>query len=216
MLDQQGMGHDPRTPTVRQVREVCTQREPTERVIIVIVAERRERKRETREERKRETREEKGRERTRERERRDPPPPFLPPSLLPVCRFKTLPCVGSKRFRVWVQNARMFKTCARFEPTHGSVLNLHTRDFQRATHHHTTTAHHTAHTPRAPRTPHARHTTQDTTHDTTHTKHKHHIARTHHHHNTHQPPHTLHSPLSNAWTRTRRSSDHDPALDKNL
>ena len=39
MFGQQGMGHDPRTPTLRQVREVCTQREPTERVIIVIVAE---------------------------------------------------------------------------------------------------------------------------------------------------------------------------------
>ena len=69
MLDQQGMGHDPRTPTVRQVREVCTQREPTERVIIVIVAEREERKKEIREERKRE----KGREKEREET------PFPPP-----------------------------------------------------------------------------------------------------------------------------------------
>ena len=43
-----------------------------------------------------------------------------------VCTFQTSPCVHSKRFRVYVQNARMFYTCARFARTHGSVLNLHT------------------------------------------------------------------------------------------
>ena len=51
-----------------------------------------------------------------------------------VCRFKTSPCVGSKRLRVYRQNARMLNTCARFcrytqrrfEPTHGDVWNLHT------------------------------------------------------------------------------------------
>ena len=43
-----------------------------------------------------------------------------------VCRFKTSPCVGSKRFRVCRQNARMCSTCARFAGTHGSVLNRHT------------------------------------------------------------------------------------------
>ena len=44
------------------------------------------------------------------------------------------PCVGSKRFRVYWQNARMLNTCARFADTHGSVFersqggvwNLHT------------------------------------------------------------------------------------------
>ena len=37
---------------------------------------------------------------------------------LPVCRFKTPPCVHSKRPRVYRQQ--------RFERTHGDVLNLHT------------------------------------------------------------------------------------------
>ena len=36
------------------------------------------------------------------------------------------PCVGSKRFRVCRQSARMLNTCGRFAGTHGSVLNLHT------------------------------------------------------------------------------------------
>ena len=52
----------------------------------------------------------------------------------PVCRFKTSPCAGSRRLRVYRQNARMCSTCARFagthaglfETTHGDVLNLHT------------------------------------------------------------------------------------------
>ena len=43
-----------------------------------------------------------------------------------VCSLKTSPCVGSKRIRVYRQNARMCSTCARFASTHGSVLNLHT------------------------------------------------------------------------------------------
>ena len=47
----------------------------------------------------------------------------------PVCRFKTSPCVGSKRIRVCRQNARMLNTCARFAGTHGGVLNLHTEGF---------------------------------------------------------------------------------------
>ena len=48
---------------------------------------------------------------------------------LPVCRFKTSPCVRSKRLRVYWQNARMCSTHARFAGTHGSVLNLHTETF---------------------------------------------------------------------------------------
>ena len=43
----------------------------------------------------------------------------------PVCRFKTPPCVRSKRLRVYWHNARMLNTSARFASTHGSVLNLH-------------------------------------------------------------------------------------------
>ena len=47
------------------------------------------------------------------------------------------PCVGSKRFRVYVQkrlhvnrqNARMLNTCARGAGTHGGVLDVHTETF---------------------------------------------------------------------------------------
>ena len=38
-----------------------------------------------------------------------------------VCRFKTS--------RVYRQNARMLKTCARFAGTHGGVLKVHTETF---------------------------------------------------------------------------------------
>ena len=47
----------------------------------------------------------------------------------PVCRFQTSPCVGSKRFRVYRQDARMLNTQytrKRLEPAHGDVWNLHT------------------------------------------------------------------------------------------
>ena len=47
----------------------------------------------------------------------------------PVCRFKMSPCVGSKRIRVYRQNARTCATCARFASTHRSVLNVHTETF---------------------------------------------------------------------------------------
>ena len=60
MLDQQGMGHGPRTLTLWQVGAVCTEREPTGRVLIVIVAEKEER----------EDKREESREREREKERR--------------------------------------------------------------------------------------------------------------------------------------------------
>ena len=46
-----------------------------------------------------------------------------------VCKFKTSPCVGSKRIRVYRQNARMCSTYARFASTHGGVLNRHTETF---------------------------------------------------------------------------------------
>ena len=84
--------------TLWQVRAVCTQREPTGRVIIVIVAENEEKedKREESRERERrkrttEERKKKGRERRRGRERGPP-------------------CVGSKRLRVYWQNARQTRT----------------------------------------------------------------------------------------------------------
>ena len=70
--------------------------EPTERVIIVIVTSRGEKK----EKRKRKrTTEEREREKKEERKREKRTSPFL----RPVCRFKTSPCVGSKRFRVYGQ-----------------------------------------------------------------------------------------------------------------
>ena len=47
----------------------------------------------------------------------------------PVCKFQTPPCVRSKRFRVYRQNARMMNTCRCFARTHGSVLNVHTEAF---------------------------------------------------------------------------------------
>ena len=117
--------------------ELCAHREPTGRVIIVIVAEREEKREEKEKEKKKEKEKEKekendGREkerRKREREKGREREENLPPSLLPVCRFKTSPCVGSKRFRVYRQNARMCSTCARVARTHGSVLNQHTDAF---------------------------------------------------------------------------------------
>ena len=72
MFARQGRSQSIRTPTLSQVRAVCTQREPTGRVINVIVTEREEQREEKREEKE---------ERTRgERERS--------------------PCVGSKRLHV--------------------------------------------------------------------------------------------------------------------
>ena len=73
MFAKQGIDRSTRTPTLSQVRAVCTQREPTERVIIVIVGEKkREDKREESREREgeKERRKNDGRERegTRERE----------------------------------------------------------------------------------------------------------------------------------------------------
>ena len=46
-----------------------------------------------------------------------------------VCRFKTPPCVRSRRLRVYRENARMCWTCGRFPGTHGGVLNAHTEAF---------------------------------------------------------------------------------------
>ena len=107
--------------------------------------ERERRKRTTEERKKKERRErEKGRERRDEREIRDPLP-----SLLLVCRFKTLPCVPAKRAHVFNMRALCQYTRRRFERTHGGILNLHTGVFRvpsRATHTTHTTTHHTPHT----------------------------------------------------------------------
>ena len=47
-----------------------------------------------------------------------------------MCRFKTSPCAGSKRFRVYQQHADMFYTCGHVAGTHKSVWNRHTETFR--------------------------------------------------------------------------------------
>ena len=98
------------------------QRKPTERVIIIIVTEKREERREKREERREKREERRGERREKREERRE--------------GGKAPPCVDSKRLRVCVQdasvcreNACMFNTCGRFPGTHGGVLNAYTEAF---------------------------------------------------------------------------------------
>ena len=108
----------------------------------------------------------------------------LPPSRYhaPVRRSKTLPCVHSKRPRVYGHHVHMFETCGLTLPVHmgtllnahGAVLNLHTGGFQRVT-----PQHHTTHI-----APH--HTTPN--HDTTRHDHK----TTHHKQHTTPHSHTTH------------------------
>ena len=96
--------------------------------------------------------------------------------LLPVCPFKTSPCVRSKRPRVYRHHAHILKlmcawcrhTRGRFECTHGGVFEsthgFFSKFFQRAaTHTHTHTQ--TPHTPTTPRP--QRHTPHNTTHNIT-------------------------------------------------
>ena len=111
VLAKRGRGHSPRTLTFRQVRALCTKRADWTSDHCHCYWERREGRGEHRK-RTKEKRKKKGRERERERER------------LPVCRFKTSPCAGSKGLRVYRQNARMCSTCERFASTHRGVLNL--------------------------------------------------------------------------------------------
>ena len=128
-----------------------------------------------------ERRQEREERREREKRKRTPPPhsPSHPTlSLLPVCRLKTSPCEGSKRFSVHWQNARMLNTCGRFAGTHGCVLNLHTETFltytrgvgfrvpSRATQNTHHTAHHTPriHTHKTPHTTHCAPTPASTPH----------------------------------------------------
>ena len=104
MFGQQGMGQSTRTPTLSPVRAMCTQRETTGRVIIVIVAEREDKREESseREREKYEGREGKRKERTREREKekRERGLPLLFQNVS-MCRFKTPPCVPAKRAHVF-------------------------------------------------------------------------------------------------------------------
>ena len=147
------------TLAFRQVRAVCTQRDPIGRATIVIVAEREERRQEREERRERERRKrdrEKG-----SRERREPsPPPFPPPHVwvenVSVCTFKTLPSVLAKRPHVFNIRAFCQHTRKRFERTHGDVFQLTHGGFSACQ-----------------ATPNS-----DTTHTTT-PKHKTHIHRTH-------------------------------------
>ena len=98
----------------------------------------------------------------------DPPPSPLPT----VCRFKTSPCVRSKRPRVYGHHAymiqQMFAWCrhtrGRFECTHGGVLEAKYGFF----HVFLRAATYTKHTPRPPTTPRPqRHTPHNTTHNMT-------------------------------------------------
>ena len=98
-----------------------------------------------------------------------------------VCALSTSPCVPSTRLDVEIMWTFCRRTRRRFECTHGSVLNLHTSVFQRATPHTTHTllphtAHHTLHTTHPSHT--TTHCRQHTTHCTTaHTLHTPHTAR---------------------------------------
>ena len=97
MFAKQGMSQSTGTLTLRQVRALCTQREPTGRVTIVIVAESREREKKERREQRKRTREREKEER-RKRERRRDERKRGRENLLPPFA----PCVGSKRLRVKV------------------------------------------------------------------------------------------------------------------
>ena len=176
-------GHSPRTLTLRPVRAVFTERDPTGRVIIVLVAERKKtrktrqekEKSETSRERRERERRKRGRRERRKRGRREREGKE---------REGGPPCVGSKRLHIYRQNARMCSTYARFVGMHGGVLNLHTRGLRvpsRATHT-TDTTHHTLHTNTSTNTTHndtAQHTTDTKTQNAhpTHTTH----CTTHHH-----------------------------------
>ena len=189
MFARQGMSQSTRTPTLSQVRAVCTQREPTGRVIIVIVAEREERE-DKRGKRAREKRREKRRKRREEKAENTS-----------VCSFKTPPCVRSGRLRVYEENARMFNTCGRFLGTHGGVLNLHTERFSacQAAPHHTTNRTHNTTTQRT----HPQHqNSQRTSH--THTQHIHHRTHQHQHQHTHTHTHEL---LDTCTAGNRRKSE---------
>ena len=107
-------------------------------MIIVIVTEREEKREESREKRREKLREKrevkrkrttewrkkKGREKERRRGEREFP--RVKVQNVPVCRFKTPPCVPAKRPHVFNMRAFCQHTRKRFERTLGDVLNLHT------------------------------------------------------------------------------------------
>ena len=124
MFAQQGMGHC-RTLALRASQShVYRESQLDEQSLSLLLREKRREKRAERENEKSTKEENEGRERrkregTRKREEIPPPSPFL--SLLTVCRFKTSPCVGSKRFRVCRQNARM---CAAYHRASGGARRV--------------------------------------------------------------------------------------------
>ena len=107
------------------------------------------------------------------------------------------------------------KNGARFAGSHGSVLNVHTEAFGTYTRFffrvpsRATRRHHRHQTP-------GTHTTHPHNTPTQHT-HTHHAPCTHTpaQDNTHTPQHTHHT-HTNDWTRARRATDHDLALDQSL
>ena len=163
---------------------MCTQREPTGRVIIVIVAEREDKRegeeREEREDKREESGEREGeRERARKTDREQER----------QTRRKTPPCVGSKRLRVCVQDAHTEAS----ESTHGGGV-------PHAKPHHTTQKQHNT-------TPHTHNHVNTHTHHTntytytyTHAPHIHiHTPPSHHPHTTLTPPshHTTQCTIDN-------------------
>ena len=76
-------------------------------MIVVIVAEREERRQEREERKKEKRREERRRERRTDRKKRERARKTEKAENPSVCRFKTPPCVRSRRLRVYPENARM-------------------------------------------------------------------------------------------------------------
>ena len=144
--------------------------------------------------------------------------PSLPLSSSPPL----LPCVDSKRPRVYVQKVPVCagttpacgNTCARGAGTHGDVLNPHTGVFQCATPPHTTPQHtyHTTHAQHTPQhTPQQPHTTHHTPHTTYTTQHTHNTRTTHnttHMHNTHTT-----TTQNNTHTHTQQHTETDRQTD---
>ena len=117
---------------------------------------------------------------------------------VPVCAFKTFPCVPATCPHVLYMWACY--TRERFERTHGDVLNVHTGVFSVPHHntHHTTHQHpHTnTHTP----TP-----THQHTHTPTHIQHAHNTSQTHNKPRHHTTPHT--APTHGTYTSHTTHND---------
>ena len=75
-----------------------------------------------------------------------PHAPLVSVPKIPVCRFRTLPCVHSKCTRVYRHHAHMLKhMCAWCRHTRGRIECTHGGCIQRVTPHHTATHHNTTH-----------------------------------------------------------------------